>query len=97
MRPSPLAVRELGLQAEGFRVRYANGPLLRGSGAEDVLLRFAGDLPGCAPPARSPRGAAAWLEGRAGAGRVALLSPHLEATTGHESLLGLALRRAAGR
>ena len=97
VRPSPLAVRELGLQAEGFRVRYANGPLLRGSGAEDVLLRFAGDLPGCAPPARSPRGAAAWLEGRAGAGRVALLSPHLEATAGHESLLGLALRRAAGR
>lgn len=97
VRPSPLAVRELGLPAEGFRVRYANGPLLRGSGAEDVLLRFAGDLPGCAPPARSPRGAAAWLEGRAGAGRVALLSPHLEATPGHESLLGLALRRAAGR
>ena len=61
------------------------------------VLRFAGDLPGCAPPARSPRGAAAWLEGRAGAGRVALLSPHLEATAGHESLLGLALRRAAGR
>lgn len=97
VRPSPLAVRELGLPAEGFRVRYANGPLLRGSGAEDVLLRFAGDLPGCAPPARSPRGAAAWLEGRAGAGRVALLSPHLEATAGYESLLGLALRRAAGR
>ena len=97
VQPSSLAVRELGLPAEGFRVRYANGPLLRGSGAEDVLLRFSGDLQGCAPPARSPRGAAAWLEGRAGAGRVALLSPHLEATAGHESLLGLALRRAAGR
>lgn len=97
VQPSSMAINELGLPAEGFTVRYANGPLLRGSGAEDELLRFAGDLPGCSPPARSPRGASAWVQGRSGAGRVALLSPHLEATPGRESLLGLALRRAAGR
>ena len=94
--PTPDARRELGLPEAGFAVRYANGPLLGSAPGVEVLLRFAGSLRGRAPEAAPLAGQGAWIQGRSGAGRVALLSPHLEATPGREPLLGLAARRLMG-
>ncbi|MBL6720579.1 MAG: hypothetical protein ISQ08_04135 [Planctomycetes bacterium] len=94
--PTDAARRRLGLDPKGYRVRYANGPLLGSAPGVEVLMRFAGSLQGRAPEAAPLAGQGAWVQGRCGAGRVALLSPHLEATPGQEGLLGLAVRRLAG-
>lgn len=94
--PTDAARRRLGLNPEGYRVRYANGPLLGSAPGVEVLMRFAGSLQGRAQEAAPLAGHGAWVQGRCGAGRVALISPHLEATPGREGLLGLAVRRLAG-
>lgn len=91
-----------GISAGEQSIRYANGPIIKPAGREDIpdyetLATFRTEL----AENNSPKGAMvdspAWARSTFGKGRVIISSPHPEQTAGMDAFVASAVKWAAGR
>jgi glutamine amidotransferase-like uncharacterized protein len=91
-----------GIPAKQQPVRYANGPIIKPAGREEVpdyetLATFRTELAENDTPKGVMVNTPAWVRGGYGKGRVLISSPHPEQTAGMDAWVEHAVRWVAGR
>jgi glutamine amidotransferase-like uncharacterized protein len=91
-----------GIPAGEQTVRYANGPIMKPAGRDDVpdyeaLATFRTELAENDTPKGVMVNSPAWARGTFGKGRVIVSSPHPEQTAGMEAFVASAVKWAAGK
>ncbi|MEZ0276701.1 MAG: BPL-N domain-containing protein [Roseimicrobium sp.] len=91
-----------GIPAGEQTVRYANGPIIKPAGRDDVpdyeaLATFRTELAEHESPKGVMVNSPAWARGTFGKGRVIVSSPHPEQTAGMEPFVANAVKWAAGK
>lgn len=91
-----------GITAGEQSVRYANGPIIKPAGRDDVpdyetLATFRTELAENNTPKGVMLNSPAWVRGSFGKGRVIVSSPHPEQTAGMEAFVASAVKWAAGK
>jgi glutamine amidotransferase-like uncharacterized protein len=91
-----------GISAGEQSVRYANGPIIKPAGRDDVpdyeiLATFRTELAENSSPKGVMVNSPAWARGTFGKGRVMVSSPHPEQTAGMDAFVASAVKWAAGK
>ncbi len=99
LAPGPAAT---GVPAGEQTVRYANGPIIKPAGRDDIadyesLATFRTELAENGSPVGAMVNSPAWARGTFGKGRVIISSPHPEQTPGMELFVASAVKWAASR